>query len=177
MRGPEQALEQVIGQLDGCFNTLKEQAGKIGQALTEIDWLASLRSRVAIPGGTCEFDLPIYHDWRHRSAEERRADLQRWIAGLLPLAMMLCPWSADAAGPYYAHQLKAGHDEHGFYTQHSGSGNEKIRHAQGHIDRAKKRAAETGKPYDGTAPTAFAHFHQALHDNEALQKHLKAHSL
>ena len=82
----EQALEQVIGQIDASFNTLKEQPGKIGQALTEIDWLTSLRSRVAIPGGTCEFDLPIYHDWRHRSAEERRADLQRWIAGLLPLA-------------------------------------------------------------------------------------------
>jgi cell division protein ZapD len=82
----EQALDQVIVQLDACFNTLKEQAGKTGQTLTEIDWLMSLRSRVAIPGGTCEFDLPIYHDWRHRSAEERRADLQRWIAGLLPLA-------------------------------------------------------------------------------------------
>ena len=82
----EQALEQVIGQIDASFNTLKEQPGKIGQALTEIDWLTSLRSRVAIPGGPCEFDLPIYHDWRHRSAEERRADLQRWIAGLLPLA-------------------------------------------------------------------------------------------
>ena len=82
----EQALEQVIAQLDACFNTLKEQPGKTGQALTELDWLMSLRSRVGIPGGTCEFDLPVYHAWRHRSVEERRADLQRWIAGLLPLA-------------------------------------------------------------------------------------------
>jgi cell division protein ZapD len=82
----EQALEQVIAQLDACFNTLKELPGKTGQALTEVDWLMSLRSRVGIPGGTCEFDLPVYHAWRHRSVEERRADLQRWIAGLLPLA-------------------------------------------------------------------------------------------
>jgi len=46
----------------------------------------SLRSRAAIPGGTCEFDLPAYHAWRHRDVDQRRADLQRWIEGLLPLA-------------------------------------------------------------------------------------------
>lgn len=68
--------------------------------------------------------------------------------------------------------FKMGHDEHGFYTQHSGSGDEKIRTAQGHIDRAKRRAKETGKEYDPTAPTAFAKFHQALHNNKALQQHL-----
>jgi len=70
--------------------------------------------------------------------------------------------------------FKMGHDEHGFYTQHSGSGDEKIRTAQGHIDRAKRRAQETGKPYDPTAPEAFAKFHDALHKNKALQAHLAA---
>ena len=68
--------------------------------------------------------------------------------------------------------FKFGHDEHGFYTQHSGSGDEKIRSAQGHIDRAKRRSEETGKPYDPTAPTAFAKLHKALHDNKKLQDHL-----
>ena len=68
--------------------------------------------------------------------------------------------------------FKMGHDEHGFYTQHSGSGDEKIRTAQGHIDRAKRRAQETGKPYDPTAPEAFAKFHAALHANKPLQQHL-----
>jgi hypothetical protein len=70
--------------------------------------------------------------------------------------------------------FKMGHDEHGFYTQHSGSGDEKIRTAQGHIDRAKRRAQETGKEYDPTAPEAFAKFHAALHANKALQTHLAA---
>lgn len=68
--------------------------------------------------------------------------------------------------------FKMGHDEHGFYTQHSGSGDEKIRTAQGHIDRAKRRAQETGKPYEPTAPEAFAKFHAALHANKPLQQHL-----
>jgi cell division protein ZapD len=45
-----------------------------------------LRSRASIPGGTCEFDLPVYHAWRHLEAVERRADLKRWVDGFLPLA-------------------------------------------------------------------------------------------
>ena len=70
--------------------------------------------------------------------------------------------------------FKIGHDEHGFYTQHSGSGDEKIRTAQGHIERAKRRAKETGKPYESTGPEAMAKFHKALQNNEGLQKHLAA---
>ncbi len=82
----EKALEQVLAQLDACLHALREQPGKMGQSLQDIDWLMSLRSRASIPGGTCEFDLPAYHAWRHKSAEDRRADLKRWIDGLLPLA-------------------------------------------------------------------------------------------
>lgn len=68
--------------------------------------------------------------------------------------------------------FKLGYDNSGFYTQHSGSGAEKIRNARGHIDRAKKRAKETGKPYHPTGPEAMAKFHHALHTNKKLQKHL-----
>ena len=49
----------------------------------------SIRSRISIPGGTCEFDLPAYFAWQQHAPEARRADLQRWIAGLLPLAQAL----------------------------------------------------------------------------------------
>ncbi|MCX7239810.1 MAG: cell division protein ZapD [Burkholderiales bacterium] len=79
-------LEQVIAQLENCFTTLNTQPGKAGQPLTENDWLMSIRSRVGIPGGTCEFDLPAYYAWQHRSAGSRQADLQRWAATLVPLA-------------------------------------------------------------------------------------------
>ena len=70
--------------------------------------------------------------------------------------------------------LVMGHDKHGFFTQHSGSGDERIRTGQGHIDRAKKRAAETGKEYRPEAPEAFSKFHNALQKNKALQDHLAA---
>lgn len=82
----EQVLNDVIGQLDSCFNTLNRIPGKAGQPLTENEWLMSIRSRTGIPGGTCEFDLPAYYAWQHHDADARRADLERWATTLAPLA-------------------------------------------------------------------------------------------
>lgn len=82
----ESALDQAIARLDDSFNALAALPGKTGLALTENEWLMSIRSRAVIPGGTCEFDLPAYHAWQHRPAERRRADLERWSSTLGPLA-------------------------------------------------------------------------------------------
>ncbi|QDL56844.1 cell division protein ZapD [Rhodoferax aquaticus] len=82
----EALLDQVVGQIDTCFSELNGLSGKAGQALTENDWLMSIRSRVGIPGGTCEFDLPAYYAWQHRSVGQRQADLVRWASTLTPLA-------------------------------------------------------------------------------------------
>ena len=81
----EQVLDEVIFDLDHQFSALNAQHGKAGHALTENDWLMSIRSRVGIPGGTCEFDLPAYYAWQHESAEKRRSDLLRWVSTLGPL--------------------------------------------------------------------------------------------
>ena len=82
----ESILDKVIEQIEVCFSALNGQPGKAGQSLQENDWLMSIRSRVGIPGGTCEFDLPAYFAWQHQSALVRRTDLQRWATTLSPLA-------------------------------------------------------------------------------------------
>jgi len=82
----EAMLDQVTAQLEACFASLNSLTGKVGHALTENDWLMSIRSRVGIPGGTCEFDLPAYFAWQHLSAGQRQLDLQRWAAPLVPMA-------------------------------------------------------------------------------------------
>ena len=79
-------LDDVISQIDSCLAAMNSLPGKVGQSLTENDWLMSIRSRIGIPGGTCEFDLPAYYAWQHQTGTRRRADLQRWISKLLPLA-------------------------------------------------------------------------------------------
>ena len=82
----ETVLDDVTAQLEACFSALNTLPGKAGQSLNENDWLMSIRSRVGIPGGTCEFDLPGYYAWQHLGAAARQQDLQRWITTFVPLA-------------------------------------------------------------------------------------------
>jgi cell division protein ZapD len=82
----ESVLDDVIGKLDGYFAALNSQPGKAGQSLTDNEWLMSIRSRIGIPGGTCEFDLPGYYAWQQLDAGTRQADLARWARPLGTLA-------------------------------------------------------------------------------------------
>jgi cell division protein ZapD len=83
------ALDGVINRIDHAFNALNQQVGKAGQALAGNEWLTSLRSRISIPGGTCEFDLPAYYTWQQHDAASRRADLLGWVGTLAPWAEAL----------------------------------------------------------------------------------------
>ncbi|MEO7401782.1 MAG: cell division protein ZapD [Polaromonas sp.] len=82
----EDILDHITAQLEACFSAVNNLPGKVGQSLTENDWLMSIRSRVGIPGGTCEFDLPAYYAWQHLGAAVRQQDLHRWVLTLGPLA-------------------------------------------------------------------------------------------
>jgi cell division protein ZapD len=82
----ESVLDRVIGEIDKCFADLSSQPGKAGQSLAENDWLMSIRSRICIPAGTCEFDLPAYYAWQHKTGVHRQADLAQWTLTLGPLA-------------------------------------------------------------------------------------------
>jgi cell division protein ZapD len=85
----EAALDEVTARIDRAFDGLNQLAGKAGQALTSNDWLMSIRSRISIPGGTCEFDLPAYYAWQQFDAPRRQADLVQWSSSLMPLAEAL----------------------------------------------------------------------------------------
>jgi cell division protein ZapD len=78
------------------FAGLNQLQGKAGQALAGNDWLMSIRSRINIPGGTCEFDLPAYYAWQqHARAPPRRP--AAGMATLTPLAEALqCCWACCA---------------------------------------------------------------------------------
>lgn len=85
----EKALDGLIAQLDEHFESLNQVTGKIGQSLNDNDFLMALRSRVVIPGGTCEFDLPAYFAWQHHDAASRARDLGQWVAPFGPLAQAI----------------------------------------------------------------------------------------
>jgi len=81
----EPALDAIVKRIDDAFNNLNQLQGKAGHSLSTNEWLMSIRSRINIPGGTCEFDLPGYYAWQQYPATRRRADLQGWVATLAPL--------------------------------------------------------------------------------------------
>ena len=55
------------------------------QPLKDSEFLNAIKHRSAIPGGTCEFDLPEYNHWLRQPIERRREDLEQWIAAIRPI--------------------------------------------------------------------------------------------
>ena len=85
----ERALDDITGRIDHAFSGLNQLSGKAGAALNSNEWLMSIRSRISIPGGTCEFDLPAYYAWQQHEPISRRADLMQWVGSMMPLAEAL----------------------------------------------------------------------------------------
>ena len=85
----EEALDTVVQRIDSAFDNLNDLPGKAGVSLTSNEWLMSIRSRISIPGGTCEFDLPAYYAWQQTPPQRRRADLLKWVSTMMPLAAAL----------------------------------------------------------------------------------------
>ena len=81
----EQALDNVLWQIDQASSRLFQASGKTGQELRENEWLMSIKQRTNIPGGVCEFDVPSYHYWLQQDADVRRRDLLQWLAPFLPI--------------------------------------------------------------------------------------------
>jgi len=82
-------LDEVVDEIESAFAALLALSGKTGQHLRENEWLMTIKQRAAIPGGTCEFDLPSYYHWQHRDAELRRADLLSWLSPLAAIGVGL----------------------------------------------------------------------------------------
>lgn len=55
------------------------------QRLRDSEFLNAIKHRSAIPGGTCEFDLPDYAHWLSLPFETRSAALRDWSASVRPL--------------------------------------------------------------------------------------------
>jgi len=81
----EEALSGALYEIEQSSAALLAMTGKIGQYMRDNDWLMGIKSRAAIPGGVCEFDLPSYHWWLHRSPDVRRDALAGWTKPLLPM--------------------------------------------------------------------------------------------
>ena len=81
----EARLDEILWEIDQAASKLFQASGKVGQELRENDWLMSIKQRTSIPGGVCEFDLPSYHFWLQQNSDQRRHDLNQWLAPFMPI--------------------------------------------------------------------------------------------
>ena len=79
-----ETLRAMLDEIQATTSELGGQ-GRIGQVLRDNEWLASLRGRLAVPGGSSQVDIPSYFAWQIKPMETRLHDLQQWISPFLPL--------------------------------------------------------------------------------------------
>jgi len=80
------------GRLDSLIHNLaasRTELGRVGtsflQPIKESEFLSAIKHRSAIPGGTCEFDLPEYNHWLRQSHSRRRQDMSAWLDAIRPV--------------------------------------------------------------------------------------------
>jgi cell division protein ZapD len=78
-------LRTVMSNLLRLRSELQSAGSTFLQPMRDSEFLNAIKHRSAIPGGTCEFDLPDYYYWLNRSADERMATFNEWLALLRPL--------------------------------------------------------------------------------------------
>lgn len=71
-------LDEILSEMDQLIDrlyTIKNQELDIRSS----DFLSSIKQRINIAGGSCDFDLPLYHYWLSQPEEKRVLDLQQWF--------------------------------------------------------------------------------------------------
>src|SRR5215471_152510 len=80
-----QRLRTIMGNLQRLRTDLMSAGSAFLQPLRDSEFLSAIKHRSAIPGGTCEFDLPDYYFWLTQSDEPRTRTFNQWLGMLRPL--------------------------------------------------------------------------------------------
>lgn len=79
-------------RLDSLISNLIESRDEVAgigtqflQPIKESEFLRAIQHRSSIPGGTCEFDMPVYNHWLRQPYSRRAQDLSLWVGTIRPL--------------------------------------------------------------------------------------------
>ena len=78
-------LQALVANLQRLRTELLGAGSAYLQPLRDSTFLAAVRHRSTIPGGTCDFDLPDFCYWLNQSSEIREGALSEWLTLLRPL--------------------------------------------------------------------------------------------
>ncbi len=73
-------LVELIDEQKKCLEDLHSISNTIGHDLHQHELLNAIRQRLSMPGGLCEFDLPVYAHWINQSHEKRAEILLEWFS-------------------------------------------------------------------------------------------------
>lgn len=76
------ALQVAIESVEPVIATLKSGSCHPGARIRGDELINQIKQRLAIPGGTCNFDLPAFHYWLSKSSEQRTAQCREWLSDL-----------------------------------------------------------------------------------------------
>src|ERR1700758_146411 len=78
-------LQTLVTNLQRLRGELMNAGSAFLQPLRDSEFLSAIKHRSAIPGGTCEFDLPDYYFWLTQPDEVRIRTFNQWLGMLRPL--------------------------------------------------------------------------------------------
>jgi cell division protein ZapD len=78
-------LSSLMSNLNRLRDALAVAGGNFMAPLRDSEFLSAIKHRSAIPGGTCDFDLPDYSYWLNRPADVRTAEFAHWLGLIRPL--------------------------------------------------------------------------------------------
>lgn len=76
-------LQKILDNIHEYLKILSDLGWDPGAPLDSDELLNSIKQRISIPGGTCNFDRPNYHYWLNRPLKTQEQNLQIWQKELL----------------------------------------------------------------------------------------------
>jgi dephospho-CoA kinase len=115
----QEKLRILLAEQSKRMAELHQDKEPLGHHLKDDILFGNIRQRLSLPGGTCEFDLPIYNYWLNLHVAQRTAVMQAWLAPLQSIASSIAlsleiirassePVTKIAINGYYEESLKTG---------------------------------------------------------------------
>lgn len=107
-------LDSLLDRVTKLRARLTESGAQYAQSLKESEFLSAIKHRSAIPGGTCEFDLPDFKHWLNLPYEDRVSDFQIWFSAIKPLCDSVSQllWMTRESSPGEPQQARKGLFQH-----------------------------------------------------------------
>ncbi len=82
-------LTETLKKLERYTHNLRAIKAHSCDELRNNELLKLIRQRDSIPGGNCDFDMPVYHYWLKQQPEQRIEILESWLSHLDPYRLSI----------------------------------------------------------------------------------------